>query len=548
VTPLAAPPGPAPVAARHRTALLVVVSLALMMVVSAVSGLNVALPDLAVDTGASQTQVTWIIDAYTVVFVGLLLPAGAIGDRYGRRGILLAGLVLFGAAAGAAMAVSSPATLIALRALMGAGAAAVMPATLSIVTTSFPPEERGRAVGVWVGVAGGGAVIGLFGSGLLLEFFSWSSFFGLNVALAVLAVAGTLWIVPTSRDAAATRLDPVGGLGALVGVTGIVFGIIEGPERGWTDPATVTAFAVGAAALVAFVLWELRRTEPMLDPRLFRLGGFRTGSFALTVQYFSSFGLFYIVLQYLQYVADLSPLLAATALLPLPLVLLPLSRNASRVTDRFGTERVVAAGLALSAAGMLVLSGLGVELAYWRLAAGLVLFAAGMGLAGTPATAAIVSSLPESKQGVGSAVNDTSRELGSALGIAVLGTVLNQGYRSGLAPALAGLPEPVAARAESSVSFVRLGADRLAGLGGAGDQLVDAARRSFVDATTSAFLVAAATLLAAAAAVLLGSRRRPRQPDRGRPVPPLGRPPAGAGRPVSDGGATRGAGPASGGR
>ena len=220
---------------KQRRIVLGVVALALMMVVSAVSGLNVALPDLARDTGATQSQLQWIVDAYTMVFAGLLLSAGAIGDRYGRKGILLAGLVIFGSAAAAAIFVNDPNTLIGLRAVMGVGAALVMPTTLSIITTSFPPEERAQAVGVWVGVVGGGAVIGLLGSGLLLEFFSWNSFFALNVVLAVAAVVGTLAVIPDSRDPHPPRLDVPGGLLSLVGVTALVFGIIEGPERGWGD-------------------------------------------------------------------------------------------------------------------------------------------------------------------------------------------------------------------------------------------------------------------------------------------------------------------------
>ena len=231
-----------------------VVALALMMVVSAVSGLNVALPDLAIDTGASQTQITWIVDAYTLVFAGLLLSVGALGDRFGRKGVLLIGLVVFGSAAGAAMLTTDPTVLIALRAVMGAGAAAVMPVTLSIITTSFPPHERGRAVGVWVGVAGGGAVLGLFASGILLEFFAWNSFFGLNVALAVLALVGVAFVVPPSRDAHPPRLDPVGALLSLVGVASLVYGIIEVSDRGWRDPVILTAYAAAAGSLTAFVL------------------------------------------------------------------------------------------------------------------------------------------------------------------------------------------------------------------------------------------------------------------------------------------------------
>ncbi len=491
----------------RRTAILAVIALALMMVVSAVSGLNVALPDLAVDTGASQTQVTWIVDAYTLVFAGLLLPAGALGDRFGRRGVLLLGLVIFGTAAAGAMVVSSPEVLIGLRTAMGLGAAFVMPVTLSIITTSFPPDQRGKAVGVWVGVAGGGAVIGLFGSGILLEYFAWNSFFGLNVTLAVLAVVGTLAVIPTSRDERPPRLDPWGALLSLLAVAGAVFAVIEGPEQGWTSAVTLGSFAVSAVCAVGFVRWELRLEEPMLDPRLFRLAGFSTGTVALVVQFFAAFGLFYIVLQYLQYVAGQSPLRSALSLLPLPLVMIPLARNAPRIADRFGNNRVVALGLLSSAAGMLVLRTLSTDLVYWHLAVGLVLFAAGMGLAGTPSTSAITASLPREKQGVGSAVNDTSRELGSALGIAILGTILNSGYRNGIDEAQLGLPAPVVEAARSSIAVLQRGSDQLAQLGPQGQRLVETAQQSFVDAAGAAFTTAAALLLVASVYTFLRGPR-----------------------------------------
>jgi len=510
-------PMPAPSAElspRRRQLVLAVVSLALMMVVSAVSGLNVALPDLARATGATQSELQWIVDAYTMVFAGLLLPAGAIGDRYGRRGILLAGLGVFGTAAAAALVVDDPGALIALRAVMGAGAALVMPTTLSIITTSFPEEERARAVGVWVGVVGAGAVIGLLGSGILLEFFGWSSFFALNVALAVVAIAGALRVVPGSRDPFPAPLDPVGGVLSLLGITALVFGIIEGPARGWDDRLVLAGLLVGVASCAAFVAWELRRPHPMLDPRLFALRGFGTGSLSLTVQFFAAFGFFFIVLQYLQYVAGLSPLQAALALLPMPAVLIPLARRAPGIAERFGINRTGALGLVLIAAGLGVISLLEVDLSYGVFLAGLVLFAAGMALSGTPATTAIVASLPPAKQGVASAVNDTSREVGSALGIAVLGSVLNERYRSGLQEASAGLPAEVARRAEESIAFVQ--SDAIAGLGPSGRALVAQAESAFVDATSTAVRVAAGVLLVTALYVGLRAPRRGQVPA----VPP----------------------------
>jgi EmrB/QacA subfamily drug resistance transporter len=479
--------------------ILAVVSLALMTVVSAVSGLNVALPDLARETGASQTQITWIVDAYTVVFAGLLLFAGALGDRFGRRELLAGGLAVFGVAAGLGMLTSDPAQLIALRAMMGIGAAAIMPTTLSIITTSFPVEQRAKAIGVWVGMAGGGAVLGLFGSGILLEFFSWSSFFGLNVALAGLALIGTLAVVPSSVDENPPRLDLVGAVLSLVAVASTVFGIIEGPDRGWGESLTVTALVVGIVAAVAFVGWELRVAQPMLDPRLFRNRSFSAGSLTVLVQFFATFGLFFVVIQYLQFVVGRSPLGAAVSLLPLPIVMIPLARNAPRIAQKVGFKRLAPLGLALTASGLVVISQVGTEMTYGWLALGLVLFAAGMGLAGTPSTTAITESLPESKQGVASAVNDTARELGSAFGIAILGSVLNQQYRDGMTEAVHGLPAEVAEGAQSSIAFTQ--SPHVSDLGSAGQHLVTAAQTAFVDGIGGALLIAAAVVAVTAVIV-----------------------------------------------
>src|SRR4051794_41219656 len=285
---------------QRRGAVLRVMCLALMMVVAAVASLNVALPGIARDTGASQTQLQWIVDAYAIVFAAVLLPAGALGDRFGRKPLLAVGLALFGAVSFAALFVDSAGPLIALRAVMGVAAAMIMPVTLSVITTVFPPEERGKAVGTWAGVAAGGAVLGLLASGVLLEWLSWQAVFGLNVVLAAIALAGTVAIVPATRESRPPRLDPVATLLSAAGLAALVFGIIQGPEHGWSDPLTASALALGAAGIIGFVLWELRRREPMLDPRNFLRRGFGAGSLSITVQFFSAFGFLFLALPYLQ--------------------------------------------------------------------------------------------------------------------------------------------------------------------------------------------------------------------------------------------------------
>jgi EmrB/QacA subfamily drug resistance transporter len=501
---MAAAPGIA-VGPRQRRLVLASMCLALATVVSAVSSLNVALPDLARDLHATQTQLQWIVDAYAVVFSGLLLLAGAIGDRIGRRPVLLAGLAIFAIAAGEGIWVDDPGALIAVRAGMGLGAAAIMPSTLSIITTIFPADEREKAVSIWAGVAGGSALLGLLVSGALLEAFSWQSVFAFTCALGLIALIAAARIAPNSRLDRA-RLDAVGGVLSAVGLSALVYGIIEGPAKGWTDAMTLAAFATALVLIAAFIAWELRRDEPLLDPRLFRLPGFGAGTLSITAQFFAFFGFIFVILQYVQFVLGYSPLVAGLALAPIAILMMGLSPRVPRLLAHVGPARVAPLGLMSMAAGFVIFSRLGTGSTYWPILGGLVLLGAGAALATTPATAAIVSSLPRSKQGVASAVNDAAREVGGALGIAVLGSALTDRYQAGVSGAVAHAPGALAEHAQSALPAAMALAQQLGGA--KGSALAAQAQSAFVDGLGLAMVIAAATVAAAAVFVLWRAPRR----------------------------------------
>src|SRR3954453_8625930 len=279
--PPAAPTTNGPTSSRR---VLAVTCVALATVVAAVASLNVGIPSIARDTHASQTQLSWMVDAYSLVFAALLLPAGALGDRYGRRKALIAGLAIFGAGSVSAMTVADPNWLIAMRVVLGIGAALVMPATLSTITSTFPEAQRAKAVGTWAGVAGASAILGLLTSGVVLEWWSWRAVFAVNVVLAVAAIAGTLRVVPESADPSAPRLDRTGALISVASLGALVYSVIEAPTRGWGDVWTVPGLAAGMVGLVVFVAVEVRRKEPLLDPRLFTYRGFAAGTVTITVQ------------------------------------------------------------------------------------------------------------------------------------------------------------------------------------------------------------------------------------------------------------------------
>ncbi|MDQ3943749.1 MAG: DHA2 family efflux MFS transporter permease subunit [Actinomycetota bacterium] len=488
---------------RWRT--LAVLCLSLVIVVVGNTVLNVALPTLVRELGATSSQLQWIVDSYALVFAGLLLTAGALGDRFGRKGALTAGLVIFGVASGVSAFATSADQLVTLRAVMGVGAALIMPATLSILTNVFPPQERARAIAIWAGLAGAGAAFGPIASGFLLEHFGWGSVFLVNLPVVAAALIGGRLLVPRSKDTAPPPLDPVGAVLSIAGLGALLYGIIEGPNHGWTDAVTLAWLTGGLAILVLFGLWERRSTHPMLDLRFFRSPTFSSAAGAITLIFFAMFGTFFLFTQYLQLVLGYGTLEAGVRMLPMAFTMMVAAPSSARLVERFGARRVVTTGLCLVAAGLLLLSTAAVDTPYWRLVLNLVVLAGGMGLSMAPSTTGIMASLPLGKAGVGSAVNDTTRELGGALGVAVLGSLLASRYASSLSEAVGGLvPAPALEAAKSSLGGA-LGVARSLG-GPAGESVAAAARSAFVDAMSTSLTVAAAVVLLAA---LLVSRYYP---------------------------------------
>ncbi len=503
----AAPVTPDPAAGlsrSRRNLVLGVMCFAVLMVVASVSMLANALPAIAAGVGASQSEQQWIVDAYTLTLAALLLPAGALGDRYGRRGSLMIGFAVFGTGAAVAAGVDTPSQLIGLRALMGVGAALVMPGTLSTITSIFPAEERAKAVGIWAGFAGIGGTLGLLASGVLLEVYSWESVFVATAGLAFVLLAGVIAVVPPTTSSEHVGLDPRGAALSSLGIAGLVFGIIEAPEQGWTAPLTVVALAGGVALLVAFVFAELRSEAPLLDPRFFRHRGFSTGTVSILLQFFAMFGFFFVSLQFLQLVLGYSTLAAAVAMLPMTVVMIPLSAFAGTLAERYGHRVIGGSGLAVSALGFVLFATLGPDSGYLQFLVASLVLGVGAPLAMTPATTAIVASLPREKQGVASAVNDTARELGAAFGVAVLGSAFNVAYRGSIDSHLSGLPAGVADQAREAPALALRVATRLDD----GGSLTTAAKDAFTSGMRAAVGLGAVLLLAGAAFVWLRGASR----------------------------------------
>jgi EmrB/QacA subfamily drug resistance transporter len=484
---------------RRRWWILTTLCLSLVIVVVANTALNVALPRLVHELDATENDLQWITDAYGLIFAGLLLAAGAMGDRFGRKGALQFGLTVFGLGSLASAFATSSTQLIVLRGVMGVGAAFIMPATLSILANVFPPQERPRAIAIWAGFAGAGGAIGPIVSGLLLNHYFWGSVFLVNVPLVALALVSGALLLPTSRDPNHGKLDPIGAAFSMLTLGALLYAIIEGPENGWGSPITLGSFAVFLVGLVAFIAWENHTDSPMLPMWFFKNRRFSVGASTITLTFFAMFGLFFVLTQYLQIVQGYSPLAAGLATLPLAIMLVLIAPRSAALVVKFGQHRVQAVGLTLVAVGMVVLSTLSPTSPYWLMAIGLAILGAGVACTTAPATNAIISSVPLSKSGVGSAVNDTTREVGGALGIAVLGSIVSSVFRSSMDGKVTGLPPELAAAANDNVGGAFFAASHLPGE--AASRLITAASQAYTDAMHVATLAAAVVAVGAAVMV-----------------------------------------------
>ncbi len=500
------------IAYRRRWLTLAVLCMSLMVIGLDNTILNVALPTLSHaknlgGLGASGSSLQWIVDAYTLVFAGLLLTMGSLGDRFGRYKFLTFGLVVFGIGSVLSAFAPSAGVLIATRSLMGIGGACIMPGTLSILSNLFrSPSERARAIGVWAGVSALGVGIGPVAGGALLTHFWWGSVFLVNVPIVVTALVLGYFFVPDSYDKTTPRLDPVGAALSIVSLGALLWAIIEAPSHGWTSSEIVAGFGVGAALLIAFFVWELRSSSPMLDLHFFQNPRFSAASAAIMLVFLALFGTIFLLTQYLQSVLGYSTLKAGAILIPQSVALMTFAFLSPRWVVRFGNKAVVAFGLTMVAISLVSFVTLDVGSSALHVILVSVLMGIGMGNVMAPATESIMGSLPREKAGVGSAMNDTTRQVGGAVGVAVLGSVLSSHYGPALSSALAGkVPAPLVSAARDSVGravgVVNDPAHPVAARIRA--EVVTAAHHSFIGGLHLAALIAAAIVLIAVVGVLV---------------------------------------------
>jgi EmrB/QacA subfamily drug resistance transporter len=483
----------------RRWLILIVLCVSLLVIVLDNSILNVAIPTIVRDLDASNSQVQWMVDSYTLVFACLLLTAGSLGDRYGRRGALQIGFVIFGLGSFAAAHAGSANQLIGTRAFMGIGGALIMPATLSIITNVFPAHERGKAIGAWAGVAGLGAALGPLTGGFLLQHFYWGSVFLVNLPIVVFGLIAGYLLIPTSKDPSKPKLDPVGAVLSIVALTGLLFAIIEAPTEGWTSPEIIVSGVAGVVLLAAFALWERHSDHPMLDVNFFKNPRFTAASGSITLVFFAMFGSIFLLTQYFQFVLGYNSLETGIRMVPFAGAMMVTAPTSSKVVEKIGTKITVVLGLLLVTFGLVSMTTFQVDSSYGSIVWKLIVMACGMGLVMAPATDSVMGSLPLAKAGVGSAVNDTTRQVGGALGVAIIGSVLSSTYGNAISDYFAGKPVPSSAvdAAKGQLGAVpdvahAIAQSPLPGAQQVADNLVSTANQAFVNALHWGVLVAAA--------------------------------------------------------
>jgi DHA2 family integral membrane protein (MFS transporter) len=508
---------------RRRWAILGVLMLSLLIVVLDNSILNVAIKTISTPApsglGATQSELEWAINAYTLVFAGLLFTAGLLGDRIGRKKVLLGGLVVFGIGSALAAESGSPGQLIAYRAVMALGAAFVMPATLAVLMNVFEREEQPKAIGLWAGGVGLAIAIGPITGGLLLDHFWWGSVFLVNVPIVIIALVLMVWLVPDSRDPRPGRLDPVGVVLSVVGLVLLVYGIIKGGELAdFTDGTVLSTIAAGAVVLAAFIVFEKRSDHPSLDVSYFRNKVFSAAMTAIALVFFALMGVTFFSIFYVQSVRGYSPLQSGLLMLPLAAAQIVFAPRARLVVDRFGYRATTTAGLVLLSGMLAAFAGFAEHTPIWVLE--VVFFVMGTGMAHimTPTSVVIMQALPREKAGSASALSNTFRQVGGALGIAVLGSVLSTAYRSGIDGELGVLPAGLRDTAGESIEAT-LGI--AAKLGPRGNALVDPANHAFLHAMHVTALCGTVVALIGAVVVALFLPGRPQPRREGDPEPDL---------------------------
>lgn len=484
----------------RRWKMLAVLSLSMMIIGLDNTIVNVALPTLQRRFAASVSDLQWVVDAYLLVFAATLLTMGTLGDHYGRKRTLQGGLLLFASASTAVLVVSSVNHLIVLRVLMGLGAALIMPATLSIITNVFPRAERGRAIGVWAGTAAIGIGLGPLTGGLLLQVFAWQSIFLVNVPVALLALLLGIRLIPNSRDPKPGAFDLIGAMLSAMSLLATVWAVIEAPSRGWTSSAVVGAAGAAAVLAVAFIVWERHVTSPMLNLVYFRNPRFSVGSLSISIIFFSLMAAIFALTQYLQYAHGYSALQAGATMLPLALGLMLSATSSSRFVSALGTKRVVASGMVLLALVLAVTVLWTPGLAVWLIIIWWFVLGLAMGSAMAPATDSVMGSVPSAKAGVASAMNDVTRQVGGALGVAIVGSLIDSIYSNRMGAATAQLPAALRGRVRASIGAADAVATHVSPT--MGIHLTSAAAAAFTTALGYGLLAASAIALIGAGLVV----------------------------------------------